>query len=190
MEKQQNISLCFPKFMNFKSLSSWSSPMPSPMFSVFQDVLKCITQPHQGHTSQFVKVTEKPRKWNNSQFIFISSHYKLKSYSEKANVSGRPNNKNIMTMENQSRLKTLNISYEIFIEWNHSNGLKNKRSVPDFWSFVSHIYLYCEGQLDCVTTTANLLWQDADSSSTEGSEMWLGGKCFMLHAVHGSIWRT
>lgn len=81
--------------------------------------------------------------------------------------------------------QTLNISEEIFIEWNHSNGLKNKLTVPDFWSFVSNIYLYCKGQLDCVTTTANLLRQDADSSSTEGDEIWVGGKCFMLHAVHG-----
>lgn len=66
-------------------------------------------------------------------------------------------------MENQ-RWHRRDVSEELFIEWNHSNGLKNKPSVSRFWPFISPIYLYSEGQVDCVTTTANLLWQDADSS--------------------------
>lgn len=33
---------------------------------------------------------------------------------------------NIMTTENQNQSRLYNILEEIFIEWNHSNGLKNK----------------------------------------------------------------
>lgn len=87
-------------------------------------------------------------------------------------------------MENQSLLKPLTFQRRYLLSETTVMVWKINW-LPDFWSFVSNIYLYCEGQLDFVTTTANLLWQDADSSSTEGDEIWVGGKCFMLCAAHG-----
>lgn len=136
MEKSHNISQKLREFVLLKFSSRNSSTRwlkaggkntKAILFSVCRQDVLCRL--HRGHASQFI--TQKSRKYEeNSKFVFISSRYRLK-----AKAQGRPNNKNIMTMENQRRLRALNISEQIFIGWNHSNCLKNKLSVPDFWSF-------------------------------------------------------
>lgn len=66
-------------------------------------------------------------------------------------------------MENQSGLKALTFHRQYLLSETTEMVWK-----INFWAFFSHIYLYCKGQPDYVTATADSLRQDADSSLKGG----------------------
>lgn len=74
-------------------------------------------------------------------------------------------------MENQSGLKALTFHRQYLLSETTEMVWK-----INFWAFFSHIYLYCKGQPDYVTATADSLRQDADSSLKGGNFFVAGGR--------------